>query len=142
VTAQGIEWGDHRRLLWADVDDVESQVDQEKPAHPETLYVYLKRASPSVETAQPERPPLSGAEVVRCYVLLRDRPPGSRAQLVRALRHLAASAGSPTPAPAGPAKPAPSTEERLARLKELHDKGLITDDVYREEQRRILAQDR
>ena len=74
-------------LLDADVPNegqVEAQVDQEKPAHPETLYLYLKRGAPSVETAEAEKPPLSGSEVVRCYVVLHDRPPGSRSKLVRA----------------------------------------------------------
>jgi hypothetical protein len=35
---------------------------------------------------------------------------------------------------------APSTEERLSELKALKDKGLIADEVYREEQHRILAE--
>src|SRR5581483_5284364 len=109
-------------------------------AHPETLYLYLKRASPSVETAKAEQPALSGAEITRCYVVLHDRAPGSWIKLICALRHVVTKASPSTAAPAPPAAappPAKTAEERLARLKELHDKGLITDEVYAEEQKKI-----
>lgn len=140
VTPAGVEWGEKRRLAWSDLDDIEAQTDQEKPAHPETLYLYLKRGAPSVETARAERPPLSGKEITRCYVPLHDRAPGSRAKLVRALRVFGreAKAAEPPP-PQQPPAPPRTTEERLARLKELHEKGLITDEVYKEEQRKVLA---
>lgn len=141
VTPAGIEWGEGRRLAWSDLDDIEAQTDQEKPAHPETIYLYLKRGAPSVESARAERPPLSGAEVTRCYVVLHDRPPGSRARLVRALRVLGRSAPQPSPPPPSPPPTQRTTEEKLARLKELHDKGLISDDVYKEEQKKILSRD-
>ncbi len=149
VTRTGIEWtetdGPTRRLAWADLEDVEYQQHQESPAHPEALYLYLARGSASVDTSGAVRPPLSATEIVRCYVMLRDRPPGSRARLVRALRVLGRGQRvAPAPRPAETAPPSSTTlttEQKLARLKELHDKGLITDQVYADEQRRILARE-
>ncbi|GGJ25233.1 hypothetical protein [Neoroseomonas lacus] len=48
-----------------------------------------------------------------------------------------------TPAPAASPTPIAATagdrDERLAELRRLRSRGLITDDVYREEQRRVLA---
>ncbi|MEZ0230465.1 MAG: hypothetical protein ACAI25_17720, partial [Planctomycetota bacterium] len=155
ITRAGVEWADldeagapgaTRRLAWADLEDVEYQQHQESPAHPEALYLYLARGSPSVETSGAIQPPLSGAEVVRCYVLLRDRPRGSRSRLVRAVRELGKSARvAPLPVArkpevAQPTSASMTTEQKLQRLKELHDKGLITDQVYADEQRRILSQ--
>lgn len=46
--------------------------------------------------------------------------------------------GSPMPAPPIAAT-AVDREDRLAELRRLRDRGLITEDVYREEQRRVLA---
>lgn len=171
VTRDGIDWtlrggfsGGPFTLAWADVEDVEGQEQSEKPARPETVYLYLARGSPSVRTALVENPPLSGEGLVRSYVVLRDAPRGSRSRLARALdllrrRRVAAARSrvgaeaspafpssrttpaAPTPAPS--AEPAPvtsaSVEARLRQLKEWHEKGLIDDEVYREEQRKALG---
>lgn len=47
--------------------------------------------------------------------------------------------GSPPPAVGSPAPPAAvSAEERLKELKRLRESGLITEDVYLDQQRRVL----
>lgn len=145
ITRFGIEWTDDgpvRRLAWSDLEDVEYQQDQERPVRPEALYLFLARGSPSVAASGAIQPPLAGAEVVRCYVMLRDRPKGSRSKLVRALKELGRSV-KPGPEPveaAAPTSASRTTEEKLTKLKELHEKGLISDEVYAEEQRRVLSQ--
>ena len=50
---------------------------------------------------------------------------------------------APAPAPSAMPAPAPaagSKEARLRELKHFHDEGLVTEDVYRERQKAILAE--
>ncbi len=155
ATRYGIEWRPRRsendgpppalRLLWDDLEDVDVQVEQEKPASPEVIYLYLARGARSIATAQAVRPPLSSLEVVRCYVALRERPRGSRLKLAHALDTLRRLRPKPVRTTV-PSEPAPVTsasesalEARLKQLKDLHDKGLIDDEVYKEAQRKALA---
>jgi hypothetical protein len=146
VTPELVKWlgpDDARRTLrWDDVEDVDAQEQPEKPSRPETVYLYLARGSRSVDAAKAECPPLSGAGVVRCYVALRDRPRGSRFRVARALelfhrKSPAAHTAAPTAAPV--ASGSATVEARLRQLKDWHEKGLIDDEVYREEQRKALG---
>ncbi len=162
VWAPVAEPAKERRLFWADVEDVQAQRQDEKPARPESVYLYLARGSRSVATAEPVRPDFSSTEVIRTYVMLRERADGTRGRLARALdlfarqraRAVAAARPGAGSQPGAPPKTTPpktatepttapvtslTVEERLQRLKDLHDRGLIDDEVYKEEQRRALS---
>lgn len=135
-------------LAFADVESLEGQVQQEKPARPENVYLYLTRGSGSAASSDAIVPPLAAEGVVRAYVELRDRPAGTRGRLARALDVLARARARRAPAPVAPVA-SPTTpvtkisseelERELRALERMKKDGLIDEATYERKRKELLA---
>jgi hypothetical protein len=134
-------------LAWSAIKSVDSQPLTTFPSRPETLYVHLQEAR-SGQVRDKVTPALAHAGLASPYLLLPSRPRWSRSRMILALQHLRSSTApvrSSSPAPVATRttpRPAPTSldqvEEKLERLKEWRERGLISEEDYEAKRRALL----
>lgn len=138
-------------LAWSAIKSVDNQPLTNSPSRPETLYVHLYEAK-TPQVRDKVTPALAHAGLASPYLLLPSRPRWSRSKMILALQHLRSStapvqSSSPAPvesarSPARPQAPAKSSldqvEEKLERLKDWRDRGLITEEDYESKRQALL----
>lgn len=135
-------------LAWSAIKSVDSQPLTTFPSRPETLYVHLQEVHAG-RVLDKVTPALAHAGLASPYLLLPSRPRWSRSRMVLALQHLRTSTApvrtAATPAPVATRtapRPTPTSldqvEEKLERLKEWRDRGLISEEDYEAKRRALL----
>ena len=135
-------------LSWSAIKSVDSQPLTTFPSRPETLFVHLQEVHSS-RVLDKVTPALAHAGLASPYLLLPSRPRWSRSRMVLALQHLR-TATAPLSTASTPAPIATRTtprqnptsldqvEEKLERLKEWRERGLISEEDYEAKRRALL----